>query len=145
MMGQLWFWFGVGVAYLLLSIVNFYLAIHLRRIDVPSLARYRISHSEEEREKLSKLQLQSVAEEQKRFEEGKKSREEVQFAIDMLKMAHKEFSEMTASENLNKAFDNIENFANEFNKATKVNHWILYAAAASLFIAAIVSFFQGLN
>lgn len=70
-------WSAVGIAYVLFGLLNYYLAKRLRRIDVPSLSRYRISHSEEEREKLSKLQLQSVAETQKLFEEGKKSREEV--------------------------------------------------------------------
>lgn len=138
-------WFGVGIAYVLLCIFNFYWAKHLRPVAKHALARYRITLPEEERKKLDEAQLHEVMEKQKLLGEGKITQEAYQLTFKLFTDVLKELGEMRSHENLNKAFDNIEKFSDGFNKATKVNRYVLYAAAASFFIAAIISFAQGLS
>jgi hypothetical protein len=138
-------WFGVGLAYVLLGVFNCYWAKRLRPIAKQSLARYSITLSEEERQKLDETQLHELWEKQKLLDERKISREAYQISFELFKDVLRELREMRSNENLNKAFDNIENFVDGVNNATDVNRRVLYAAALSFFFAAAISVLQGLS
>jgi hypothetical protein len=105
----------------LIGLFNCLSAMRLRLIDIPPLARYPTRFSEEEMEQAKRTAFTK--------------KEDLQFDVvvwaDVLR-------------DINKAFDSIEKVANEFNKATNLNRGVLYAAA-SFFLAAGISFWQGLS
>lgn len=138
----MWLWFVAGFAYVIIGLFNSLSAKRLRRIAIPSLERYRLTILAEEQKQISEREFLIANE---LFEKGEISCGELQIPLENAKRAYKAVGETKAMETLNKAFDNIESVANEFNKATDLNRDVLYAAAVSLFIAAAISFAQGLS
>jgi hypothetical protein len=54
-------------------------------------------------------------------------------------------NQIKAAKSFNSAVQTIENLASGFNKSAEVNRNVLYVAAVSFFIAAGISFAQGLS
>jgi hypothetical protein len=140
----MWFWFVAGGAYVLLGIFNYLVARRLHRIDIQSLESYHITISEEEVQKEAiKQAIHTITgkgkERDKLIEEGKPTLE-VTFDMHVLSQAIEWLSSTANLIELKKA---IENVIKDFNKATDVNRNVLYAAAASFFLAAGISFVQG--
>lgn len=130
-MVQTWFWFFPGVAYVLVAIFTFYAAKRLGRINAQTLAKYHADDfSDEDIEKMKREGWPVLIEKQQLANERKISSEEWAF--------WKRFHAIPYELEANKR--EAENFKN----ASKLNRGVLYMAAASFFIAAGISFAQGL-
>lgn len=67
-------------------------------------------------------------------------REEAEAELEHVKHVDDELFEATIG-----ALDSLRDFVEKLNKGIEKNRWVLYLAALSFFIAAGISFFQGLN
>lgn len=143
-MVQAWIWFAVGIAYLFIGVFNYRSARRLRDADIPSANRNVIAYPNGERERLRKLDIQAGAAVARLVEKGELSQAQAQDSIDSMKWGHFFLNLDGVMENLNNSFDYFDSFVAEFNDATKTNRCVLYVAAASFFIAAGISFVQGL-
>jgi hypothetical protein len=139
----MWFWFVAGIAYVIIGIFTYLSARRLRDAKIPSANRNAIAYPNGERERLRKLDIQAGAAVAKRLENGEISQEQAQDFIDSMKWGHFFLNLDDVLENINTAFDYLDRFVAEFNKATKLNRHVLYVAAASFFLAAGISFVQG--
>ena len=143
-MVQTWIWFAVGVAYVFIGVFNYRSARRLRDADIPSANRNAIAYPNGERERLRELDIQAMAAVAGRLGKGEISQAQAQFSIDSMKWGHFFLNLDGVLENLNNSFDYFDRFVAEFNDATKTNRQVLYVAAASFFVAAGISFVQGL-
>jgi uncharacterized membrane protein len=139
------FWIAAGAAYVALGIFNYSFAKRLHHIDIQSLEKYHVWIAEEEvQEEVVKQAFHTITEKGKErdklIEEGKPIWE-VQKELDILSQALESLSSTANLVELKKA---IENVIKDFNKATELNRYVLCAAATSFFIAAGISFAQGL-
>jgi hypothetical protein len=134
---QMWIWFVVGAVYVIIAIFTFRSAKRLRRIDTSLLRRYSIRYSDEVIEQLNEQNLQELDEQDLQAFMEKHS---------TLKMGEplgwEDFQIMLQL--FKDMLNSLENFSDEFNKATEVNRGVLYAAAVS-FVVAAISFAQGLS
>jgi hypothetical protein len=120
------------------------MARRLRDANIPSANRNAIAYPNGERERLRKLDIQAGAAVTTLVEKGEMSQAQAQDSIDSTKWGHLLLNLDGVMENLNNSFDYFDRFVAEFNDATKTNRWVLYAAAASFFLAAGISFVQGI-
>ncbi len=138
-------WIVAGAAYVALGIFNYSFATRLHPIGIQSLEKYSTWLAEDEVQKAAVKQMfhtitEKGKERDKLIEEGKPIWE-VQRELDILAHAVQwQFSTANLVE-LKKATENV---IKDFNKATELNRYVLYAAAASFIIAAGISFAQGL-
>lgn len=142
-MTLMWFWFVTSGAYVLIGIFNCLMARRLRRTNLPSPARNWIKYPEEERRRVEEQHFQTLSEKEKLHNKGEISPEAYQIEVVKFTAGFNELRVMRSEENLNTAFDKLDTFANEFNSATTLNRCVLYVAAASFFLAAGISFVQG--
>jgi hypothetical protein len=141
---QTWLLFA-GVAYALIGIFNCLMAKRLRDANIPSANRNAIAYPNGERERLRELDNRTSATIQRRLENKEISQAEAQYYTDGMKWGHFFLNIDGVLENLNNSFDYFDRFVAEFNKATKLNRCVLYGAAVSFFLAAAISFAQGLS
>jgi hypothetical protein len=139
------FWFVAGGAYVFIGIFNYLMARRLRDADIPSAKRTAIAHSKEERERIIEGGIQVMAADVGRLVNGGISQAEYQNRAIEMKWDHYLLNMEGVLENINNAFDSFDRFVSEFNDAAKTNRWVLYAAALSFFLAAAISFAQGLS
>jgi hypothetical protein len=143
---QMWFWFVVGIAYVIIGIFTYLSARRLQLMDVHTLARYLADYwSDEDIDEMKREGSPLLLEKQKLANDGKITSNEWHQAIDFFSIPFQLEAKKKEQQNFNKAFQSIEDFAREFNKATEVNRRVLYAAAASFIIAAAISFAQALS
>jgi hypothetical protein len=146
-MAQMWLWLAVGIAYVALAIVEWYFASHIETINLSQpLERYPVfTDSQEKIQKLRYDANQRLAEQQRRFAEGLINQSVLNAAHDYWQLTNIGLTDSAEKLNLNNAFTSIENVAQKFDKAAKANRLILRIAAVSFFVAAGISFAQGLS
>ncbi len=135
------FWFAVGIAYVVIAIAVWYFASHIETIDL-SQPFERDPVFTDSLEKVLKLRndaVQRLTEQQTLFSEGRIKRSQLE-ASAMIAMG---LIDSAKTLNLNNAFTSIENVAKKFDEAANANRKILYISAASFFLAAGISFIQG--
>jgi hypothetical protein len=125
------FWAFAGIAYVILFIFNGILAW---RLNVQLLRKYAVP-SEKEIEEQHETIIQAMAAVTGRLENREISQQEAQLAVNSMK-------EGLLLLDIQNGLININNFIDEFEKTTRINRWVLCAAAASFVLAAIVSFTQ---
>jgi hypothetical protein len=130
-MAVMWFWIAPGIAYVIFGLFNLIAAWGLRRMHTKSeetkLAKY---WSQEEIDKMKRESFAFFQEQQKLFSEGKISQQEANRAQQL-------YVSVLTLETQVEAAKNILN-------AARLNRWVLWIAAGSLFVAAAVSLAQGL-
>jgi hypothetical protein len=121
------FWFLTSIAYVAIGVFNYSKAKSLSTMDIPTLEKYLVPPPEEP----------DLSEPPLHVEGGQKPETTWDnFLFDVERYAD-------VLRNLNNAFDSIKTVASEFNKSTKLNRGVLRVAAISFFLAAIISFVQG--
>jgi hypothetical protein len=126
----MWFWFVAGIAYIIIGIFSYISAMRLRLIDTQSPSKLFTDYwSDEDIEKMKREGGPVFLEQKRLFNERKISQQEWNHAIAVYAVPYHLETRMKVAKNS--------------NDAAKVNRGILYAAAASFFIAAVFSFVQG--
>jgi hypothetical protein len=140
---QTWIWFAVSIAYVTLAIPEWYFASRIETINLsrPLEREPVFTDSIEKVLKLRNDAVQRFTEQQKRFDDGLINRSQLE-ASGMIAMGLIDSAEKLL---LNNAFASIEKVAQKFDKAANANRVILRLAAASFFIAAVISVLQGLG
>ena len=117
-------WFGVGVAYVLLAIAEWYFASHIETINLQPIKKYAAGTQEEFDKFLKEVRGSSNP------------------AHDAY--IHQVIIDWSQWLNFNNAVTGIETVAEKFNTAAEANRKILYLAAVSFVVAGGISFAQGL-
>lgn len=131
-MVQMWFWFVAGVAYVIIGIFTSLSARRLHFIDIQTLASYQADDfSYEEIDRMKREWRSLMIEKQQLANERKISSEDWKYWLEAESKVYELEANKRAAEN--------------FNKAAKLNRDVLYIAAGSFFIAAIISFAQSLS
>ncbi len=123
-MPQTRFWFGLGLAYILLAIAESYFASQIETIDLPPIRKYAAGTQEQLDKFVKEVRGESPAHDA------------------LIRQVIIDWSQWL---NFNNAVTGIETVAEKFNTGAKANRKLLYLAAASFVVAAIVSFMQGLS
>jgi hypothetical protein len=143
------FWIAAGVIYVVLGCFNYGFASRILLIEVPPIGKYRILSGTEETvaEMQEKAERRSAELREQELHEGvddEEMEEQSRVAgtfLDALALKN----QIKAAKSFNKAVQTIENLASGFNKSAEVNRNVLYVAAVSFFVAAGISFAQGLG
>jgi hypothetical protein len=117
------FWVAVGIVYALLAIAEWYFVSRIETINLPTIKKYSAG-TQEEFDKFLK-QLRGT---------GNPAQDAY---------THQVIIDWAQWLNFNNAVDGIETVAKNFNTAAKANRKILYLAAVSFVVAAVISFAQG--
>jgi hypothetical protein len=123
------FWFVTGVAYVAIGVFNYSKAKSLTTMDFPPFEKYRVPPPEEPDPTFPPLHAEKGRTPETTWEE---------FYFHMENYAG-------ILRDLNNAFDSVENIASEFNKSVEMSRGVLRVAAFSFFIAAGISFVQGIG
>ena len=124
------FWFLTGIAYVGIGVYNWTKAKSIRTIkDLPPLEKYFVPPPEEP--DLNKPPLHTAVAQKRQPSWGNFFYDPESFKQDL--------------KDLNDVFDSIKKIASEFNKSATTNRGVLRFAAGSFFLAAIISFVQGVS
>lgn len=121
------FWFLTGIAYVGIGGFNYSKARSLITVDIPPLEKYFVPPPEEPN--LNEPPLHTEEAQKRQPSWGNFLFDPEGYKQDL--------------RDLNDVFDSIKNVASEFNKSAKINRGVLRIAAVSFFLAAIISFVQG--